>query len=219
MLAMSAAGLAMSPDILPYRSNSFTRSFPLLQWRNQMGRLEMKLDENSFVAGQLAPKVRELMRYFGRWRCPITNDLAVEQLDVSADIAREFITGMLDAGFLEPYKHPISKTECPGKYWPTRTGVQIGAALFIKRLDRVKADRIVADLLDRADAINANPDLLYQIASIDAFGSYITDTNDIGDVDIVANLEYKKEKRKHRRRQPSAGSGVLQTLYDNFRRI
>ena len=43
---------------------------------------------------------------------------------------------------------------------------------------------------DRTGA-NANPDLLYRVKRITAFGSYIADAADLGDIDIAVELECK----------------------------
>ena len=146
----------------------------------------MKLDKNKPIAGQPAAKVRRLMRYVGL--TPLTVKGIAERLEVSGDVARGFVAAMLDAGFLE------RSERSPDKYTTTQIGGQLAAALFMKRLDRAKADWLVAGLLDRADAINADSDLVYRVAAIDAFGSYITNTDDIGDIDVTVTLEFKREK-------------------------
>jgi hypothetical protein len=80
---------------------------------------------------------------------------------------------------------------------------------MIKRITRVKADLYVAELLQRADIINANPDLLYRVKRITAFGSYITDAADLGDIDIAVELENKVPagQRSEANRARAAASG------------
>jgi hypothetical protein len=80
---------------------------------------------------------------------------------------------------------------------------------MIKRITRAKADLYVAELLQRADDINANPDLLYRVKRITAFGSYITDAADLGDIDIAVELEDKVPagQRSEANRARAAASG------------
>jgi hypothetical protein len=73
----------------------------------------------------------------------------------------------------------------------TDAGISLCCARKIKRFDRATAERYVAELLDRADAINANPDLLCRVKRIVAYGSFIRKDADLGDIDLVAELERK----------------------------
>jgi predicted nucleotidyltransferase len=102
---------------------------------------------------------------------------------VSLDIADELLRERLLA----------VKKGHDGKPWYelTHAAVRLVNAKLIKRINRAKAEFYVAELLQRADDINANPDLLYRVKRITAFGSYITDAADLGDIDIAVELECK----------------------------
>ena len=69
-------------------------------------------------------------------------------------------------------------------------------ALLLKRIPRAKADRLVADLIERAKAVNARPELFVGVATLRAFGSYITDAPDLGDIDIAVDLVRKEQGPK-----------------------
>jgi hypothetical protein len=73
----------------------------------------------------------------------------------------------------------------------TDKGIALRCCRKIKRFDRARADRYISELLDRADAINANPDLLCRVKAIRLFGSAAGKTNDIGNVDAIAEMEHK----------------------------
>lgn len=64
----------------------------------------------------------------------------------------------------------------------------------LKRIDRATAERMVAELLDRADAMNADPDEFYRVIEIWAYGSYVKGAADLGadlgDVDLIAALRH-----------------------------
>jgi hypothetical protein len=87
--------------------------------------------------------------------------------------------------------------------------VRLANAKMIKRITRAKADLYVAELLQRADDINANPDLLHRVRRITALGSYITDATDLGDIDIAVELEDKVPagQRSEANRARAAASG------------
>jgi len=65
---------------------------------------------------------------------------------------------------------------------------------FIKRIDRTKADQLVAEIVRRAKEINARPELAMTVEEIRAFGSYITDRTDLGDIDLAVRFERKPGK-------------------------
>jgi predicted nucleotidyltransferase len=63
---------------------------------------------------------------------------------------------------------------------------------FIKRIDRAKADALVAGLIERAKEINEDDRFVLRVTELRAFGSYIEpDKNDLGDVDIAFAVEVK----------------------------
>src|SRR5262249_7525866 len=59
---------------------------------------------------------------------------------------------------------------------------------LVPRITRAKADAIVANMLARARVINADTNLLFQIDRIIAFGSFITDAEELGDIDLVVQV-------------------------------
>jgi hypothetical protein len=60
---------------------------------------------------------------------------------------------------------------------------------FIPRINRAKADRLVAELLQRATDVNRRGELTHHIASIHVFGSYLTDSDSLGDIDIDITID------------------------------
>jgi predicted nucleotidyltransferase len=56
------------------------------------------------------------------------------------------------------------------------------------RLSRVKADGLVGQLLARVRAVNADPNYAFKIDSVVLFGSYVSNRDRIGDVDVAIAL-------------------------------
>jgi hypothetical protein len=106
-----------------------------------------------------------------------------------ADLAkgRAFLDEMIARGWLEPHKDRNGKTD--GSYRCSTAGRSLALANLLNAMPRAKADKVVADLIDRARAINANPELLYWVKELRAFGSFITKSRDLGDLDIAYELE------------------------------
>ena len=59
------------------------------------------------------------------------------------------------------------------------------------RSGQMKADDIVAKLLVKIAEINKRKDYLNYVERVAVFGSYLTDTEDLGDIDIVVELARK----------------------------
>jgi len=99
--------------------------------------------------------------------------------------AAELRDALLAAGLIEAVEQAA-----PGLWYAlTDQGVRLGATRMLKRIPRAKADEMVAELIERARAINANSELLHWVLELRAFGSYITTSPDLGDVDIAFQLE------------------------------
>jgi predicted nucleotidyltransferase len=65
------------------------------------------------------------------------------------------------------------------------------AARLAPRINRAKAEKLLADFLRAVDEVNAHPDLLHWVTEVRVFGSYLTKSDDLGDIDIAI----KKERR------------------------
>ena len=164
----------------------------------------MKVEKNRTIGGAPLIKVRDLLRYMGAGaggsgRVMTRKEIADRvRFDIAGELVRE--------GLLAICK---DKQDRGPWYEGTDAAVRLANALMIKRITRGKADHYVAELLQRADDINANPDLLYRVKRITAFGSYITDAADLGDIDIAVELENKVPagQRSEANRARAAASG------------
>jgi hypothetical protein len=75
------------------------------------------------------------------------------------------------------------------QYALTPAAKSLSCAKAVPRIDRSKADKLLADFLKRVDLVNDNDDLVFYVAEVRLFGSYIDPTaNDFGDIDIALNL-------------------------------
>jgi predicted nucleotidyltransferase len=60
---------------------------------------------------------------------------------------------------------------------------------LVPRMNRAKAEKILGGVLERVAAINARADLLHWVTEVRVFGSYLKDTDDLGDLDLAISLE------------------------------
>jgi len=64
-------------------------------------------------------------------------------------------------------------------------------------ISRKTADRIISEVVERAKAINASPypKFMHSVEKIAVFGSYLTDKEKLGDVDIAVLLKRRREDK------------------------
>lgn len=58
----------------------------------------------------------------------------------------------------------------------------------MKPIPRAKADQIVRDLLARVEVVNSQDDLTHFVGEVRAFGSYITASPDVADIDLAISF-------------------------------
>jgi hypothetical protein len=135
----------------------------------------MRADDFHIPAGQPFRKVRDFLRAKPDL---LTRKAVVEHFGVD-------ITDELKAkGLIEPAVSKGGETISPDWYQVSSLGFRLSNVRLLPRIPRAKAEEIVADMLARARTINDTPGLLFWISKITAFGSFITDAEDVGDIDL-----------------------------------
>jgi len=84
-------------------------------------------------------------------------------------------------------------SDCRGHvaYQPTSKGNAMRSARLVPRLNRTKADKLLANFLRSVEEVNAHPDLLHWVTEVRVFGSYLANSDDLGEIDLAI----KKERR------------------------
>ncbi|MBO0759184.1 MAG: hypothetical protein J2P54_25365 [Bradyrhizobiaceae bacterium] len=140
----------------------------------------MKIDKTETIGGKPLKYARDLLRK--------ANQGPASGFPAKFFDPPEVFEEMLKRGWIE------QKADKLGTWYEvTELGNAIANVRLVKRIDRTTANKLVADLLDRVDGINADEGCLYRITEIRAFGSYITDSDDLGDIDLILRIESKFE--------------------------
>lgn len=107
--------------------------------------------------------------------------------------AKRILAALIAEGYIEP-NEPEYKGD-KAKWQTSQKGRQVAAAKLTARFDRAKADKEVAALIERANQINKRDELVFFVHKITAFGSYLTDSNDLGDIDVVVELAPRRNEK------------------------
>jgi hypothetical protein len=151
----------------------------------------MKLDRNSVIAGRPVKEVRDGLRRLrhGSWtRKGIIENYPQRHRDDRFKKPRRIdpTDALLTAGLLEQDKEHV------GHFVITDKGIRVSCARILPPITRAKADALMAALLQRVAEVNANDDFCWGVAEIYAYGSYITDADMLGDIDLNIHLKGKE---------------------------
>lgn len=99
--------------------------------------------------------------------------------------ARALVDQLLNDGMVQRCKDHRDRSA----YTTTMKGNALAMTGLVQRINRAKAEKLLQDVLARVTEINARADLLHWVAEVRVFGSYLTDTDDLGDLDLAIKLE------------------------------
>jgi hypothetical protein len=143
--------------------------------------------------GKISPDMRHLYKKSGEWIKPSRNVhplIGANRIPDQATAARALVEQLLKDGMIERF------SDCRGQvaYQPTSKGNAMRATRSAPRLNRAKADKLLANFLRSVEEVNARPDLLHWVTEVRVFGSYLTNSDDLGEIDLAI----KKEQRPAR---------------------
>jgi hypothetical protein len=143
--------------------------------------------------GKVSSDMRRLYRKSGEWTNSSPNVhplIGVNQISDQATAARALVEQLLKDGMIELNAR---SSDCRGQvtYQPTNKGNAMRSARLVPRLNRAKADKLLADFLRSVEEVNARPNLLHWVTEVRVFGSYLANSDDLGEIDLAI----KKERR------------------------
>jgi len=176
----------------------------------------MKVERNAVIAGQKIKVVRDMLRDLGLydsfsvsgvvehlqkewWRDHI--DELIEQGRIPRELrsafrrdwrsrtmpdltrpAKTLIKQLLKEGYIESH----TKTDL---YRCTMKGNAFRMTDLLPRMNRAKAEVLLKGVLERVADINTKAELLHWVTEVRVFGSYLTGTDDLGDLDLAIKIK------------------------------
>jgi DNA-binding MarR family transcriptional regulator len=137
----------------------------------------MRISTDQKIVGFPAVQIRQLMREtVGR---SITIRYVREILQCSDSAATRVLNRLQKDGFVEPVRDHLE---------PTTKGSALAMATAAPPLRRETAARLIAGVVERARALNADDRWAYRIGMVVVFGSYVRGVERPNDVDIACEL-------------------------------
>ena len=143
--------------------------------------------------GKISPDMRRLYKKNGEWTTSSHNVhplIGANRIPDQATAALALVEQLLKDGMIEVNAR-FSDCREQVAYQPTIKKNNATATRFVARLNRAKAEKLLADFLQCVEEVNAHPDLLHWVTEVRVFGSYLTNSDDLGEIDLVI----KKERR------------------------
>jgi len=144
------------------------------------------------VVGFPARQMRELLRQ---------SDLRLSAEDVNRVLG---LKGEKASQFLENLEHQgyiVKNTDVPGPklYWKhTISGGALCNALFSAPVSRRNAEKKLAEFMERVHRVNKDSRFLYRVQKVVLFGSFLSESPTVGDLDIAIDLQPKEpDLKKH----------------------
>jgi hypothetical protein len=140
----------------------------------------MRITRDMTIVGVPAVKLRDTFKRLGSiWSEKDLATLLGEEVD-----GHRLTLDLLAEGYVEPAEGFGGKL-----FTTTIKGCALALATAAKPIRRATAERLVREVLERAEAVNADGRYLYGVGKILAFGSYLTDCPTLGDVDLAVELK------------------------------
>jgi predicted nucleotidyltransferase len=137
----------------------------------------MRITLDQKIAGYPAGQIRQLMREtVGR---SITLRYVREILQCSDSAAIQVLNHLQEQGFVEPIQDHLE---------PSTKGSALAMATAAAPLRRETAERLIANVVERAQSINEDDKWSYRIGKLVVFGSFLRGAERLNDVDMACEL-------------------------------
>jgi len=149
----------------------------------------MKLNTKETIAGFSILKIRDLLKN------EIINKNVVKwELKINEDEVGHVITVLEELGYIIKNENELDDT-----YEITLDGNRLALAKAVSSLNRVKADNLFSEFMQRVQEINTNSYYLYKVKRVLLFGSYLTNAETVNDIDLAVELQSIAQDIKMRR--------------------
>jgi hypothetical protein len=146
----------------------------------------LRLRPDQVIAGRPAKQVRALLRRLNQdfW----TVKIAADVLKISEKQARRLVYSLRKLGYVE-----VVPQQRPGTWRNTMAGNALANATAAPPISRTDADRLLKEFLIRVGIINGDKSWLYHVGKVVIFGSYLSNQDWVGDIDLAIQLDRRPE--------------------------
>jgi len=159
----------------------------------------MNINPKETMFGLPVLKVREVLRHaikerlWGDSRKKVIGKVALILKEPTL-IAKELVNQLTEENYIVWVKKKFPEG-IQYELTATEKGRRFGIAKATAPITRAKASELLHDLIERAKSINENPEFVFFVKRIEVFGSYLTDKEMLGDLDVGVKLDRRYKGR------------------------
>jgi len=131
-------------------------------------------------------QVRDLLKGYVNSTYIISPSYVAHRLQINEDQARRLLLEMEHQSWISKDAH------FPDCWTLTSEGARLAAASARRPIKRKTADRLLEQFLNRVNEVNDTSYFLYRVIKVALFGSYLSEAQEMGDVDVLIYLEPKE---------------------------
>ena len=166
----------------------------------------MRIKSDDIIAGQPALAIRKFLKGCQNHHGQI--DTIVEGLKLDITTATQVFQDLLREGYIELSDPPDAPHRNSERWHNTIKGNALANATARKPIKRSTADKLIQEFLQRIKEINGSNDYAYRIKRVLIFGSYLSNSPTLGDIDLSIELEHRyndpKQREEHRKQRVKA---------------
>lgn len=149
----------------------------------------MQVDWKETVAGQSKLQVRNFLRRAGRGNFGQGHVSA--WFKISDRKAAALLKELKSRAWIEPGVD-FRDNPVPGTFKVSKAGLRLCATTAKARIPRAKADKIMADFMERVREVNSRDELTHVVKQVRLFGSYLEGAEEVGDIDLIVDLAWRR---------------------------
>lgn len=171
----------------------------------------MRIDPKAEICGFPALEIRRFLR--ATRRCSINASAARKILDISQKQAGELLVRLQQQGLVERKVATTVTGETEVSWMNSIAGNAMSMATAATPIKRSSAERIIRQFLDRVRTVNASDHLAMKVARVTVFGSYLSNSKTLNDIDLLVHLVARmidqdaQSKLEHERRLSAVANG------------
>ena len=177
----------------------------------------MRIDSNEKIAGIPTLTIRKLLRRTNGLDSWPESEI-IRALKLDADQAAQVRDALIEKELIESTK---GYSDDEAYYCNTIAGNALAIASAAKPVNRKVAEKAFQEFMERVRTVNADPYYIYKVAKVILFGSFLGDSETVGDVDIALDLSPKEkdtevfgEQLDQRRAEAIAKGRVFSRIID-----
>ncbi len=148
----------------------------------------MRINKSDKIGGQPILQVRNFLRKHEQFDVETIG----MHFELNTEATEQLIKGLSECGYLQLNKK-LTKRNGKRVWETTQLGIRLSAASAMAPILREKAERLVSELLDRVKHVREDDGYLWEVETLVVFGSYTTDSEDLGDIDLTLTLRHKEK--------------------------